>query len=520
MWAHRVFLLRPVYRGFSGNLRATGGGHARTLTSIIADQAQWIEKLKHELFRLRRWQFGTKAERLPEGQQIFDFYGTLEDDRKKAEEEAASGPPPPRAPRQGHGRRVIPPELPRRQVIHDVPESDRKCDECGETMVEFGRDVSEQLEYQPCQIYVIQNVYPKYACKKKACEMGSVAQAPAETSPVGRGLAGPGLMAHVMVSKYDDHLPLYRQSEIFARQGLELPRSTLGLWMAESVGLLRPLVGAMKADILQSKVIRTDDTPVRVLDPGAGRTHQGRFWAYLGDRAHRQVVFEFTMTREQKWAKAFLGNYAGYLQADAFKGYDQLFLGGLIIEVACWAHGRRYFFDAQETDRERALWALGQIGLLYDIEREAKERALKPDEVRDLRQERATPILRRIRDWLEREAPRVLPKSPIGQAIHYALSQWKALQVYLEDGNLSIDNNDVENILRGVAIGRKNWLFLGSEGGGEWAATIYSLIESCKMHGVNPWLYLKDVLVRVSTHPSSRILELTPRLWKPPPDSS
>ena len=491
------------------------------LKSIIADQARWIERLKHELFRLRRWPFGTKAERLPEGQQIFDFYGTLEEERKKAEEKAASGPPPPpRGPRQGHGRRVIPPELPRREVVHDVPESDRKCDECGEVMVEFGRDVSEQLEYQPCQIYVIQNVYPKYACKNKACGMGPVAQAPAETIPVGRGLAGPGLMAHVLVSKYDDHLPLYRQSEIFGRQGLDLPRSTLGLWVGEAVELLRPLVGAMKEDILQSKVICTDDTPVRVLDPGAGRAHQGRFWAYLGDRAHRQVVFEFTMTREQKWAKEFLGDYAGYLQADAFKGYDQLFKEGRILEVACWAHGRRYFFEAQETDRERALWALGQIGLLYDIEREAKERALKPDEVRALRQERARPILERIRDWLEREAPRVLPKSPMGQAIHYARSQWKALQVYLQDGNLSIDNNAVENILRGVAVGRKNWLFLGSEGGGKWAAVLYSLIESCKRHGVNPWLYLKDVLVRVSTHPSRRILELTPRLWKPPPDSS
>lgn len=284
------------------------------------------------------------------------------------------------------------------------------------------------------------------------------------------------------------------------------------------MGLVRPIYKAMCKDVLASKAIRTDDTPVRVLEPGARRAHLGRFWSYLGDAAHLAVVYQFTWTREQKWAKEFLGAYKGYLQADAYPGYDQLYLTGDIIEVACLAHIRRRFFEALETDKERALFMLTGISRLYDIEREAKERKLTAGEVRALRQERAQPILDELKAWLDAELLRVLPKSPIGQAIQYARAQWKALLRYLEDGDLDIDNNACERTIRGIGVGRRNWLFLGSEGGGEWAAVVYSLIESAKLSGHDPYRYLKDVLVRVSSHPMNRIEELTPRLWKPPPN--
>ncbi|MEK7879535.1 MAG: IS66 family transposase, partial [candidate division NC10 bacterium] len=329
-----------------------------------------------------------------------------------------------------------------------------------------------------------------------------------------------GLLAHVLVSKYADHLPLYRQSGILLRHGVTLARSTLCQWVGQCVGLLSPIVTAMKQDILQSKVIQTDDTPVRVLDPGSGKTLQGRLWAYLGDKEHASAVFDFSMTRQQCWPKAFLGDFSSYLQADAYTGYDQLFTsgkaGGKMIEVGCWAHGRRKFFEAKDTDRERSRWAVDAIRRLYQVEWDARD--LDATARKALRQERSSSILDEIHAWLKAQSVRVLPKAPMGEAIYYALAQWKALNRYLEDGDLAIDNNACERLLRGACLGRKNYLFFGSEEGGRWAAVLYSLVESCKLRGIDPFVYLKDVLVRTSTHPQRRVLELTPRLWKPPPE--
>jgi transposase len=301
-------------------------------------------------------------------------------------------------------------------------------------------------------------------------------------------------------------------------RGIELTRSTLCGWVGQCVGLVRPIYAAVVRDILGSKVLHTDDTPVRVLEPGQGKARLARLWAYVGDRQHYQVAYQFTLTREQKWAKEFLGDWKGYLQADAYPGYGQLYTGGTIIEVGCWAHVRRKFFDAQDTNKTRALLALAWIGRLYGVEKEA--RTLSSLERRALRLARSKPILEEIKAWLDGEIDRVPPRSPIAQAMQYARGQWGALVRYLEDGDLDIDNNECERLIRGCCVGRKNYLFFGSEGGGEWGAVIYTLVESAKLNGHDPFAYLKDVLVRVGAHPMRRIDELMPRLWKPPPNSS
>lgn len=482
------------------------------LKGMVVDQAQWIERLVTEVGRLRRHVFGQKSERLPDGQQIFDYYGTVVEDPAPAPEKAE----PPRAiVKKGHGRRVIPPELPREVILHDLPEDQKQCGRCGKRMHAFDWEVSEQLEVEPARIFVLSHVRPKYGCEDDDCR-GCVKIAPPATSPVDKGLAGPGLISSTIVEKYDDHLPLYRQSERWARQGIDLSRSTLCDWVREGADLVRPIVHAMKEDLLQSHVLHTDDTTVKVLVEGLRRAHQAYFWAYVGDGEHRAVVFEFTMTREQEHAAKFLEDYEGYLQCDAYKGYDQLFRSPVKkrVEIACVAHVRRYFYDAREVDPKRALLVIGWIKLLYGVEDLA--RAMTPEDRCALRQEKARPILDRFKEWLDAEAPRVLPKSPMGQAIGYARGLGPALGRYLEDGRLDIDNNIVERILRGPAVGRKNWMFMGSEGGGETAALLFSIVESCKINGVNPYLYLKDVLVRVSTHPAKQVMELTPRLWKPP----
>lgn len=482
------------------------------LKQIVVDQSQWIERLVTEVGRLRRRVWGRSSERLPDGQQIFDYYGTVVEDPapapEKAEPSRASG-------KKGHGRRVIPPEIPRQIILHDLPEDEKGCGRCGKRMRAFDYEVSEQLEVEPARIFVLSHVRPKYGCQDDDCQ-GTVRIAPPATSPIERGLAGPGLIASTIVEKYDDHLPLYRQSERWLRQGVEFSRSTLCDWMRESAILLRPIVQASKEDLLQSHVLHTDDTPVKVLVPGLDHAHQAYLWAYVGDAQHKAVVFQFTMTREQDHAAEFLKDYEGFLQCDAYKGYDQLFRDPVKkrIEVACVAHVRRYFYDAREVDPKRALLVIGWIKVLYAVEEEA--RAMVPEDRRLLRQEKARPILDRFKEWLDAEGPRVLPKSPMGQAIGYARGLGPALGRYLEDGTLNIDNNEVERILRGPAISRKNWLFMGSEGGGETAAIHFSIVESCKANGVNPYLYLKDVLVRVSTFPAKRVMELTPRLWKPP----
>jgi len=477
----------------------------RELVGVLQERDARIQELEHQLAVLRRHRFGPRSEKADPGQGL--LFGEAP--------EAPEPPPPTPVPKpktNGHGRRPLPKDLPRDRIEHDLAADHKHCPKCGTALTQIGEEVSHQLDYVPASFVVREHVRLKYACK--ACEE-TIVLAPMPQQPIEKGLPGPGLLAHVLVSKYDDHLPLYRQSEIYARQDVDLDRSTLCGWVRDCATLLAPLVRVMARDALASKVVQTDDTPVPVLDRlHPGRTRTGRLWVYRGDDEHPYTVFDYTPTRKRDGPAAFLGDYKGYLQADAFGGYDGIYAGGMVFEIGCWAHARRKFIDARETAEAHATAAVDFIGQLYAVESDAAERGLDADQRRTLRQEKARPVVEDFRRWLDAQALAALPKSPLGKAIAYALDQWTALTRYLGDGDLAIDNNAAERDLRAVAIGRKNWLFAGSDAGGRRAAIIYSLIATCQRHQVNPFEYLRDILVRVGTTAVSRIRELLPPQWK------
>jgi transposase len=354
----------------------------------------------------------------------------------------------------------------------------------------------------PASLYVIEE-----ACQKYACGQGcTVVTAQKPMQPIEKGLPGPGLLAHVAVSKYADHLPLYRQEGIFERHGVTLSRQTMCDWMRRCARLVNPLSDLMKQRVLKSKVMQTDDTPVPVLDPELPRTRTGRIWTYVGDAEHPYIVYDYTPNRSRDGPQAFMEKFSGFLQADAYSGYDGLYEDPEreVIEVSCWAHTRRKFYEAQSSDLMRSTVMLAYIRLLYDVEREARDMKLDGEGRLALRQAKSVPILDDIKAYLEREQPKVLPKSPEGQAIAYALSNWKALVQYSKDGAFEIDNNGAERSLRGVAVGRKNRLFFGSDDGGRTAAILTSFITTCKR---------RDIFDRISTHPQSRLAELLPDQW-------
>jgi len=477
------------------------------LAAALQDRDALLKELEHQLAVLRRHQFGRKSEKIDAAQLLLAFAG-LED----AEPQAPPPPPNKRAKRKGHGRKPLPEDLPRERIEHDLAPDAKHCDKCGAALTKIGEDVTRQLDYVPASLVVREHARAKYACPQ--CEE-TVVVAPLPPQPIEKGLPGAGLLAHVLVSKYADHLPLHRQERIFKRHGVELSRSTLCNWVRDCATLLNPIVAAMTRQVLASTRIHTDDTPVPVRDrlyPKATRT--GRFWVYRGDDAHAYTIFDYTPTRKRDGPVRFLDGYKGYLQADAFTGYDGIYAGGQVTEVACWAHARRKFFEASNTDRERAHTALAFIGQLYDIERQARDDELDAEARGKLRTAHARPVLEQFRRWLDAQALATVPKSPIGGAIGYALGQWTALCRYLDDGDLEIDNNAAERALRRIAVGRKNWLFAGNDNGGHRAAIIYSLIATCQRHGVEPFAYLRDVLGRVATHPSSGIAVLLPDNWK------
>jgi transposase len=485
---------------------------ARAMLASLREADRKIEQLTHQLNVLRRSQFGRKSERVADGQLVMPFAAGPDPIPPAAAPPAADDAPAParqEKKKNGHGRKPLPPHLPREEVKHEVPDSERRCKECSGELAAIGEEASEQLDYVPASFIVRRHVRVKYACK--ACQ-GNVVLAEMPQQPIEKGLPGAGLLAQVTVGKYADHLPLNRQSEIYARAGVELSRSTLCDWIAFVADLLLPIVRLMEREILCSRKIHTDDIPVPVLDILRDRTRLGRLWPYLGDRDHPYIVFRYTPTRSRDGPMEFLAGFCGYLQADAFSGYDELYRLLKIIEVACWAHVRRYFFDAKESDATNAHVAIAYIRQLYDVEDAARD--LSDPQRHGLRQERSKPILDEFKAWLDRQRIALLPKSPIGQAVHYTLQQWEALNRYLEDGILDIDNNAAERALRCVAVGRKNWMFAGSDRGGERAAVLYSIMVTCKEHGVDPLAYLTDVLERVSTTPESRIGDLLPDRWK------
>ena len=411
--------------------------------------------------------------------------------------------------RKKRGATRISKDLPREIKKIELLEGDRLCRCCNEVMQAIGEEVSERLEFTPAVLKVIETRRVKYACKKH--EEAGVATPPAPVHPIEKGMATAGLLAHVVVAKYKDHLPLYRQSCIFARYGAELAESTLCDWVKDVAGILQPVVAAMKTSVLASHVVQSDDTSITVLDPShPSGSRRSYLWAYVGDRD--EVVFDFTMGRGREGPRTFLGDYRGFLQVDAYSGYDVVFVNGRIVEVGCWAHARRRFYEALEADKENATNALAAIARLYAIEREAKQLGLDFDARREKRQAEAKELLEAMKAWLTVLKPKVLPKSPMGEAIGYALRQWDPLLRYLDDGRLEIDNNRVERQIRGVAVGRKNWMFAGSDEGARRAATIYSLVCTCCLLDIEPWAYLKDVLQRIAEGHDPA--QLTPRLWK------
>jgi transposase len=411
--------------------------------------------------------------------------------------------------RKKRGATRISKDLPRETRKIELPEAERRCPCCNEAMCKIGEEVSERIDYTPAVLKVIETRRDKYACKKHE-EVG-VLTPPAPVHPIEKGMATAGLLSQVLVAKYKDHLPLYRQSCIFARHGAEIAESTLCDWVKNAAEILQPVVAAMKASVLSSHVVQSDDTSITVLDPShQNGSRRSYLWVYVGDRD--EVVFDFTIGRGREGPRAFLGDYRGLLQVDAYAGYDVVFQSGQVTEVGCMAHARRRFFDALDDEKEQAGHALAVLRRLYDIEREAKDLGLDFSARRELRQREAKPLLEAMHAWLLALKPTILPKSPLGDAIGYMLRQWEALIRYLDDGRLTIDNNRAERQMRTVAVGRKNWLFAGSDEGARRAATIYSLVCTCGLLGVEPWAYFKDVLQRIAE--GADPATLTPRLWK------
>lgn len=476
------------------------------MKQLIREHQLDKEHLEHRLAMLLRSKYGPRSEKLdPDQLKLFDLG---REDVDETGDEPAEEDDKPRPPRRGHGRRRLPTDLPRTRVEHELPEGDQQCPCCGKTRKRIGWETSEQVEYEPAKLYVIEHARAKYACGD--CEE-NVVTTPKPAQPIDKGLAAPGLLAAIAVGKYGDHLPLYRMEEILGRSGLSVSRSTQCDWMRRIAELVDPVVSRMKSEILASRVIWTDDTTVPVLDPTQSKTKTGRMWVYIGDLRHRYAVFDYTPDRKGARPREFLGEYSGYLQADAYSGYDQLCDHGNMTEVACWAHARRKFHEAKDSARVGATHALNLIGQLYGLERKASK--LDAAARRQLRQKHAVGKLEAFASWLDQQSVEILPKSPLGKAINYARNQWTALCRYTEDGELSIDNNLSERTIRCVAIGRKNWMFAGSDRGGQTAATLMSLIATCKLLGVDPYRYLRVLLTELPRRQTDHLEEFLPDRW-------
>lgn len=484
---------------------------ARALITTLRDELTKVQRenasLRHQLDVLCQRMFGKKSERVDPRQLQLALEQLANESGPVSEPiEMDSGDTPVRDHRRRRptGRRPLPAHLPRRRVEVDVPDADRLCP-CGHMKTRIGESVAEKLEYEPASFVVIETVRAKYACPQ--CHEG-VVEAPAPPQAVEKALAGEGLLAHVVVSKYVDHLPLHRLSGIFAREGVELARSTLCDWVAEVATALTPIGEQLHREITAATYLQTDDTPITVLDEHGG-SYKGRLWTYL-DPLGRQVVFDATPTHERDGPETFLATFQGALQADAYTGYDGLYRTDRVIEIGCWAHARRRFVEALMTDPQAALM-VARIQQLYQVEHAAAD--LAADARHALRREQSVPLLAQIEAVRQELARTVLPKSPLGDAVRYLTNQWTALQRFTDDGRLAIDNNRAENQLRVVAVGRKNWLFAGSFEGARRAALLYSLVQSCKLIDIPPFDYLKDVLLRVATHPQRLIAQLTPKGW-------
>jgi transposase len=484
---------------------------ARQFAQTLEEKERSIAALEHQIKLLLQRVRGSRQERIDPSQLLLF---SLEELQEIAQQMEQGGPQEDlietgatkRRPSPGRSG-PLPAHLPREVVRHELSAAERACPGCGELRQEIGVESSEQLEIIPARLKVIQHDRVKYACR--GCEEHvSIAEKPPQ--PIEKGLPGPGLCAHTTLSKFGDHQPSYRQEDIHARLGYTIRRSTLCDWQAALADLARPLVQRMKHLILQSLVIHTDDTSIKMLEPGRGVTRTCKFWPYLGDWLHPYAVYDFTLSRERDGPARFLEGYSGYLQADAYSGYDAIFAGATVWEVACWIHARRYWHQALDNDPLRANHALGFMARLSQIETELRGAfpALNLQGQRDFesvaagRQEHAVPILAQFKAWLdsERDNKKILPKSPLRAAFTYTLNQWDALCRYTQAGYLSFDNNIAERLVKFPAMGRKNYLFVGSERGGHGAAVMYSLVSSAKANGVEPFAWLRELFTRLPYH--------------------
>lgn len=476
-----------------------------------------VEKLKAQIARLRRQSFGAASERI--AREIEQLELRLEEAEAAQAEVAASmsgetgDTPPPSS--EGPGkkrRRQLPANLPRRTEQHEPP---RSCD-CDGVQRKVGEDVTEILEYIPGRFEVIRHVRPATSCR--IC--GAMAQAAMPALPIPRGQAGPGLLAHVAIAKYCDHIPLYRQAEIFARDGIDLDRGMLADWIGRMAWLLKPLAERIGAHVMAGHAIHADDTPVPVLAPGKGKTRTGRIWVYLRDeRPHAgisapAVLYRYTPDRKGERCRAHLAAFRGFLHADGYAGFGELYaVSGVgppnVVEVGCWAHARRKFFDVHvATGSVIARQAIERIGALFEVERRIP--GLTPERRVAVRASKAKPLLDGLAIWLDEQLQRIPGKSELAGAIRYARSRWQALTRYCDDGRLEISNNAAENAIRPIALGRKNWLFAGSDAGGERAAIFYTITRTARLNGLEPEAYLRDLLTRIGEHPINRLDELLP----------
>lgn len=485
---------------------------------VVAARTE-IEKLRFQLARFKRAQFGRSSEKIERTvEQLELAIETLEEDDAQriaivpavaeAVESALEYSTKP-------ARRALPEHLPREELVHPGACA---CPQCGGVLRKIGADVTETLDYVPGRFKVVRHVREAFSCR--VCE--TVVQAPAPHHPIARGRAGAGLLAHIIVSKFDDHLPLYRQAEIYARDGVRLETSTLSGWVGATAAAVAPLLDALRRDLMASEVLHGDDTPVPVLAPGAGKTKTGRLWTYVrderpcGGRRPPAAMFFYSPDRKGEQPRAHLKDFAGVLHADGYAGFKRLYQGNRIVEAACWAHVRRKFYDVHAANgSEIAQEALDRIGALYGVE--AAINGLSPDQRRRQRQTQSRSIANALKAWAEETLPKLSARSDLAAAFRYMLSRWLALNRCFDDGRLGLDNNPAERALRGVALGRKNYLFAGSDRGGERAAAMYSLIETAKLNGLDSEAYLRDIIGRIADHPIRRISELLPWNWQPAP---
>ena len=503
---------------------------AETLRKIVVDLAEQLDRSLTEqnkyqslLRELLEAQRNRKSEQLSK-EQLALFEVAWQAHRAEAESAAgedddaldnAAGPgqKPNETPKQKRGgRQPLARHLKRERIVHDLAAVEKHCADCGKDLRLIDEETSERYEYIPASMKVIQDVCLKYACD---CTVRTATKPP---QPIEKSTAGASLLAQVIVAKWADHQPLHRQEKMFERHGIEISRKTMGGWMAQCAELLDPVYQLMKKEVLSSKVIGTDDTSVKVLDPKLPFARIGRIWPYVGDGHHPVIVYDYTPTRSRAGPAKFLEGYKGYLQADAYSVYDAFFKPARgMTEVGCWMHARRYVFKALESDESHMGPALHLIARLYAVEERAKALSLSPEQRLTLRQRVSARLIGKLHKYLLELQPEVLPKSPSGAAVRYALNQWEALTRFLEDGELEIDNGATERANRDIAVGRGNWTFFGSDGGGKTAAVLRSFIATCKRCGVEPFAWFRDVLSRIPAHSITRLAELLPHNWQSAP---